>query len=120
MITDPDDSLLPLLEIFQENARVYLTQKNKINKRIFASALSDSNAEFWYLNNGITITCDHFEYPPKTRAPMFYMYNIQIVNGDQTSNALYEAFQQDAERCRNVLVLVRLYETKRREISAKI
>lgn len=48
------------------------------------------------------------------------MSNIQIVNGGQTSNALFEAFQQDAERCRNVLVLVRVYETKRREISAKI
>jgi hypothetical protein len=120
MITDPNDSSLPLLEIFQENARVYLTQKNKINKRIFESALSDSNAEFWYLNNGITITCDHFEYPPKTRAPMLEMSNIQIVNGGQTSNALFEAFQQDAEQCRNVLVLVRVYETKRTEISAKI
>jgi len=120
MITDPDDPSRPLLEIFQENARVYLTQKNKINKKIFDSALSDSNAEFWYLNNGITITCDHFEYPPKTRAPLLEMSNLQIVNGGQTSNALFEAFQQDADRCRNVLVLVRVYETKRKEISAKI
>lgn len=120
MITDPEDASRPLLEIFQENARVYLTQKNKINKRIFESALSESNAEFWYLNNGITITCDHFEYPPKTRTPMLEMSNIQIVNGGQTSNALFEAFQQDAERCRNVLVLVRVYETKRREITANI
>jgi len=44
MITDPEDPSRPLLEIFQENARVYLTQKNKINKRIFESALSDSNS----------------------------------------------------------------------------
>jgi AIPR protein len=48
------------------------------------------------------------------------MSNIQIVNGGQTSNTLFEAFQQDPERCRNVHVLVRVYETKRREISAKI
>jgi AIPR protein len=48
------------------------------------------------------------------------MSNIQIVNSGQTSNTLFEAFQQDPERCRNVLVLVRVYETKRREISAKI
>jgi hypothetical protein len=45
MITDPEDALRPLLEMFQENARVYLTQKNKINKRIFASALSERNIE---------------------------------------------------------------------------
>ncbi len=70
MIADPEDASRPLLEIFQENARIYLTQKNKINKRIFDSALADSNAEFWYLNNGITLTCDHFEYPPGTRAPI--------------------------------------------------
>ena len=120
MIADPEDPARPLLEIFQENVRVYLTQKNKINKRIFDSALSESNAEFWYLNNGITMICDHFEYPPRTRAPILEMLNVQIVNGGQTSNALFEAFQQNPEQCRNVLVLVRVYETKRTEISAKI
>lgn len=120
LIADPEDPSRPLQEIFQENARVYLTQKNRINRKILDSALAESNAEFWYLNNGITITCEHLEYQPRTRAPILDLTNVQVVNGGQTSNALFEAFQQNSERVGNALVLVRIYETKRREISAKI
>jgi len=93
--------------------------KNAINQKILKSALSQS-AEFWYLNNGITITCDSFEYPPGTRSPLLTLTNFQIVNGGQTSNALFEAYKADREKLDNVLVLVRVYETKQREISKNI
>jgi len=76
--------------------------------------------EFWYLNNGITITCDSFEYPPGTRSPVLKMRDFQIVNGGQTSNALFEAYKVDPEKLGDVLVLVRIYETKHRELSQRI
>ena len=60
------------------------------------------------------------EYPPKTRAPILRMKNVQIVNGGQTSNALFEAATIDPDRFRNVLVLIRVYETKQYEMSLKI
>lgn len=120
LIKDPNDHSSVLLDIFDENVRVYLTSKNRINSRIIESALSESNAEFWYLNNGITMTCDSMEYPPKTRAPILRMKNVQIVNGGQTSNALFEAATTDPDRFRNVLVLIRVYETKQYEMSLKI
>jgi AIPR protein len=66
------------------------------------------------------MTCDSMEYPPKTRAPILRMKNVQIVNGGQTSNALFEAATTDPDRFRNVLVLIRVYETKQYEMSLKI
>jgi AIPR protein len=82
--------------------------------------LSDENFQFWYLNNGITITCDRLDYVPRTRAPVVRMNNVQIVNGGQTSNALFEAYQQDPERINGVVLLVRIYETRDRDISIHI
>ncbi|MEX2164844.1 MAG: AIPR family protein [Sulfuricaulis sp.] len=108
------------LDIFNDNVRVYLTSKNRINEKIIKTALSDQNTEFWYLNNGITITCDSFSYQPGTRAPVVELQNVQIVNGGQTSNALFEAYKQKPESVKNVLVLVRIYETKERRISTAI
>src|SRR5688572_3738140 len=61
LIRDPDDPEKVLLDVFNDNVRVYLgAKKNPINKKILESALNQS-AEFWYLNNGITITCNSFE-----------------------------------------------------------
>ena len=120
MITDPDDPTQVLPAIFDDNVRVYLSSTNRINRMIIDSAVSERNAEFWYLNNGITITCDSLEYSPGVRAPLLSMKNVQIVNGGQTSNALFEASRMDEDKIKNVLVLVRIYETRRPEISHKI
>ncbi len=120
LIRDPEDPEKVLLDVFNDNVRVYLgAKKNPINKKILESAMKQS-AEFWYLNNGITITCNSFEYPPGTRSPLLKLTDFQIVNGGQTSNALFEAYKTDKENLENALVLVRIYETKHREISQRI
>ncbi len=120
IIRDPEEPSDVVREIFDENVRIYLTSRNKINKKIIESALSDDNSQFWYLNNGITITCDSIEYPPGVRAPLVKLKNVQIVNGGQTSNALFEASKANGEAIGRVLVLVRIYEAKSRDISSKI
>jgi hypothetical protein len=97
-----------------------VTTKNEINKKIVRSALADDNYVFWYLNNGITMTCDSFDYPPGVRGPLVTLKNLQIVNGGQTSHALFEAHRADSEKLRKVLLLVRIYETRQREISQLI
>jgi hypothetical protein len=48
------------------------------------------------------------------------MKNVQIVNGGQTSNALFEAFANDPQKVEDVLVLVKIFETRSSEISYKI
>src|SRR5262249_26025868 len=57
MIEDPENPDCVLSDIFDDNVRIYLGSKNRINRSIVESALSESNALFWYLNNGLTITC---------------------------------------------------------------
>lgn len=118
-ISDPRHPDQVQREIFDSNVRVYLSERNRINQRIIRSALSEANSEFWYLNNGITLTCDSMAYAPM-RAPRVHLTNVQIVNGGQTSNALFEAYRTEPERLKGVLVLVRIYETRVPEISARI
>lgn len=120
LIEDPDNPKQVNVGIFNDNVRIYLTKKNRINRKIHATALSERNVEFWYLNNGITITCDSFSYQPGARAPVVSLDNVQIVNGGQTSNALFEAYQEQPDKLQNVLVLARIYETKARDITADI
>jgi len=120
LIADPDDPLQVRTGVFNDNVRIYLTKKNPVNRKIHATALSDKNVEFWYLNNGITMTCDHFSYQAHSRAPIVTVENIQIVNGGQTSNALFEAYLEQPDKVRNVLVLAKIYETRERDISTAI
>lgn len=120
IISDPDHPEAVWKEIFNDNVRVYLSRTNKINTKIIETALSENNPLFWYLNNGITITCDSFSYPKGKRAPIIELKNIQIVNGGQTSNALFEASKVDPERFKEVLVLVRIIETKSQPVSLAI
>lgn len=120
IITDPEDPASVQKEIFNDNVRVYLSRTNKINRKIIETALSEDNPLFWYLNNGITITCDSFSYPKGKRAPIVELKNIQIVNGGQTSNALFEASQVAPEKLDDVLILVRVIETKSQPVSLAI
>jgi AIPR protein len=119
-VADPEDFSKVRPDAFNDNVRIYLTQKNNVNKKIFVTALSDNNSEFWYLNNGITMTCDTFAYQPGTRSPKIKLTNVQIVNGGQTSNALFEAYQRDPDKVQDVLVLCRIYETRTRDFTSQI
>ena len=120
LIASPDETTQVRLGVFNDNVRIYLSRKNQINRKIIASAMSDKNAQFWYLNNGITMTCDSFSYQAGSRAPIVNMKNVQIVNGGQTSNALFEAYKEEPEKVKNALILTRIYETKTKAISTDI
>lgn len=111
LITDPnfpqevDDTL------FEDNIRLYLGEANEINRNILSTALSEKNSQFWYLNNGITIVCDRMDYQPRSANPKVRMINPQIVNGGQTSHALFEAARFDLARIYDVKLLLRVIET---------
>jgi len=113
LVVDPDDSASLIEDVFNDNVRVYLKLKNRINQSIHETALSDDNFIFWYLNNGITILCDECNYTPNSRSPLVELKNLQIVNGGQTTHALFEAYQKDPNKVNNILVLVRICETKK-------
>jgi hypothetical protein len=120
MVSDPVNPTTILDSLFNDNVRIYLSNTNKINKKIITTALSEDKGSFWYLNNGITITCDSFSYLKARRAPQIELENVQIVNGGQTTHALFEAQQLAPDGLDDVLVLVRIIETKSEEFSLRI
>lgn len=109
-----DDSL------FEDNIRLYLGEENDVNRKIFATAVSRENTQFWYLNNGITIVCDKMDYQPRAASPKVRMLNPQIVNGGQTSHALFEAARSDINRIYDVKLLIRVIETGDRHFTNSV
>ncbi|MDA0866244.1 MAG: AIPR family protein [Cyanobacteria bacterium] len=93
-------------DAFEENVRLNL-KNSSINKSIKATALSDENKNFFYYNNGITITCELFSYAEK-RSPIVTLENIQVVNGAQTLYSLHEAFQEDSTKVEDIEILCRI------------
>lgn len=108
-----------LEDAFEDNVRVYLKQRTKINRNIKDTALSDERHRFFYYNNGITITCDKFKYDQR-RAPIVELENIQVVNGSQTLHALFEAFKEDTSCLDDIDLLVRIYETENDQLTTRI
>lgn len=76
--------------IFEANIRDYY-KRNDLNSKIIETSASDEEARFfWSYNNGITMTCSKVEDMPNNR---YKLHNLQIVNGCQTSNAIYTALK---------------------------
>ena len=106
--------------VFEDNVRIYLRQRSKINKGIKETALSSDAHRFFYYNNGITITCSSFNYPKQQRSPIIELENFQVVNGSQTVHSLYEAFKEDHNNFGDMDILCRIYETKNEKLSTEI
>ena len=76
-------------KLFDKNLRFGLGH-NKVNKSIIETALGESK-NFYFYNNGITITSKGFKY--KQVSHKLRIEFPQIINGAQTVNAIYEAFK---------------------------
>lgn len=110
----------PILEdAFEDNVRVYLRQRSKINRNITKTALSDDNVRFFYFNNGITITCSKYSYR-KGQSPIIELKNLQVVNGSQTIHALYEAYRDNPSCLEEIDLLCRIYETSNSDLTTNI
>ncbi|WP_024773065.1 AIPR family protein [Aquimarina macrocephali] len=74
--------------LFEANIRDYYRRSELNSKILKTSADPDESKLFWSFNNGLTITCRKVEELPGDK---FRLHGIQIVNGCQTSNSLYQA-----------------------------
>ncbi len=85
--------------IFEANIRDY--HKNvDLNSKIIETSASEKEAKFfWSFNNGLTMTCSKVEEMPSNK---YKLHNLQIVNGCQTSNAIYLALK-NRERVQELL-----------------
>ncbi len=77
-------------KLFDKNLRFGLG-KNKINTGICDTA-NDFPEMFYFYNNGLTITSKGFKYKENTKK--LRIEYPQIINGAQTVNSIFTAFQQ--------------------------
>lgn len=76
--------------LFEANIRDFY-RKNDLNSTILKTSADPDEAKyFWSYNNGLTITCRRVDELPGNK---YKLSGIQIVNGCQTSNALYQAYK---------------------------
>ncbi len=106
--------------LFDDNLRVFLGASGGYNGEIIATATSEDSHLFWYLNNGITITCRDYSYNKGHVSPVIRMDDFQIVNGAQTSHSLIEAARRASDGLDEVVLTVRIYATGRTDIAERV
>lgn len=100
--------------ILDQDVRYSLGIKSKVINRQILQTAGDENRsmKFWYFNNGITIVCH--EITQSASEKVINLKDAQIINGAQTTCALYEAFQA-GELKDNVEVLVKAIESSEKD-----
>lgn len=102
--------------VFEENVRAFLGQDNDVNSGIEETLRAgDKKQLFSVLNNGITIVAPELTLTPNSKE--IDLTNYQIINGCQTSNALF--------LCRDNLddtvnIVVKFIESPNNEVSSDI
>lgn len=111
-ITDESGKLKKYL--FDSNVRDFLGF-NSVNDDILVS-LSENDADFWWLNNGITILARH----AVNIGNALRIQDVQIVNGLQTSQTIYEFFSENPSTKENRSIMVKIVSQSDAAIRDKI
>jgi hypothetical protein len=100
--------------LLERNIRRYLgLQGNRVNESIRETLLSEEKSNFYFFNNGITMTCDKLEYNALQKGDyQVRVGNLQIINGGQTCMTIYKTFREGKLTQDDVqaFVLLRLYQ----------
>jgi hypothetical protein len=103
--------------LLERNIRRYLgLQGNRVNEGIRHTLTSDEKNNFYFYNNGVTLTCDIFSYNALQDGDyQVRVENLQIINGGQTCMTIFKTLQQHDLIHQNVqaYVLIRLYQLPR-------
>jgi hypothetical protein len=100
--------------LLERNIRRYLgLQGNRVNEAIRDTLSGPENSNFYFYNNGITLTCDKFSYNALQRKDyLVRVENLQIINGGQTCITIYKTLKEllmDSLQP-EAYVLIRLYQ----------
>jgi hypothetical protein len=97
--------------LLERNIRRYLgLVGNRVNEGIRETLMSPNAADFYLLNNGITLVCDDFSYNSFQQSDYIVkVKNLQIVNGGQTCMTIFRTSQR-ASLPPEATVMVRLYK----------
>jgi hypothetical protein len=101
--------------LFEANVRDYQGTRGS-NVEIQASLEEKPAADFWWLNNGVTIIASD----AKEAARNLAIQNPYIVNGLQTSNEIFRYFSGGGDKNDDRNVLVRVIVTQDTEVADKI
>lgn len=102
--------------LLERNIRRYLGLKgNRVNEAIATTLQGNDNVNFYFYNNGITLTCNKFDYNALQSGDyQVKISNLQIINGGQTCMTIYKSLlgenSKEAASYSNAFVLVRLYQ----------
>lgn len=103
-ITDDNKDIIKYF--FDSNIRDYQGSVD-VNSRIKETLSSNSTEDFWWLNNGVTVTATNASFSSK----VLQIEEPQIVNGLQTSFEIYNYFKENGETEDSRNVLVRIVKT---------
>ncbi len=99
--------------LLEKNIRRYLgLNKNRVNKAIQETLLSDKKDNFYFKNNGITMVCTKFSYNALQEKNWDVLAeDLQIINGGQTCKTIQYTISENPDGdYSQVFVLIRLYE----------
>lgn len=103
--------------LLERNIRRYLgLSGNRVNEGIRATLTDpDERPNFYFYNNGITLTCTRFDYNALQQSDHHVkIENLQVINGGQTSNTIFRVLKEIASDNQHnmdkAFVLVRLYQ----------
>jgi len=103
--------------LLERNIRRYLgLQGNRVNEGIRHTLTSQEKNNFYFYNNGITLTCDNFSYNALQDGDyQVRVENLQIINGGQTCLTIFKTLQEPDLLHQNAqaYVLIRLYQLPR-------
>lgn len=102
--------------LLERNIRRYLSlHGNRVNEGIRQTLHSDTPANFYFFNNGLTLVCDDFSYNALQNSDFqVKVDNLQIVNGGQTCMTIYKTAEELQAAGKSLppeaSVLVRVYK----------
>lgn len=105
-LTDDDGSIKDY--VFESNIRHFQGSTVDVNKKISATINDNSQNDFWWLNNGITIIAEN----PNQAGKVLSVDNVQIVNGLQSSYTIFNEHDGSETDERSVLIKVIINKDK--------
>ena len=101
--------------LFDSNVRDFLGYNN-VNGDIDETLRNPASANFWWLNNGITIIADNAHVKGKN----LYLNGVQIVNGLQTTETVYRHFAAGYTTSAEKNLLVKVITSQDEEVRTRI
>lgn len=103
--------------ILESNVRAFLSTRGKVNKGIRRTIL-DQPEKFFLLNNGITVTANGVDLVENNGISLIQkIYDMQIVNGGQTTASLANALIKDKANLSKISVMMKLTVILKDELS---